>query len=164
MTDKIQAKKFFNPGWQDGKYLDLWSFVHILTGVILGLGVLIFRLPPGWSMLALTLGLIAYEFLEVAGKVSERWENIITDVVVGAAGAAFIIFYLNELVAYHSLFLALAVCIIANLILLYLGWHSFLKRKSQTQGTSVAARRLMYALFVLGAAAALASLVYWLIK
>jgi len=157
-------KPFVNWGWEDGQFFDFWSFVHILSGIILGLGVLLFKLPTGWSMLAIAVGLTLYEFLEFLGRVAEVWANIITDIVIGSLGAAGVIFFLQRIVSYHSLFLILIVCILVNLALLYWGWQSFLKRKSQSKGTSVVARRSLYFLFTLGISTAVISLIYWVMN
>jgi uncharacterized membrane protein YuzA (DUF378 family) len=74
--------------WREGKYLDLWSVVHLHAGFLLGW--LLFRLglsivpTVGWTLLALA----SYEVVELVAGVKERASNRLVDVGVGLVGLA----------------------------------------------------------------------------
>lgn len=71
--------------WREGKYLDLWSIPHFLSGVAVALaGHLIgFDVMPTFIIAFLLF--VAYEMFEVMVKIEETRMNRILDVVVGMA-------------------------------------------------------------------------------
>jgi hypothetical protein len=75
--------------WKEGKYFDLWSVNHVLTGVMLG-GVLFgFGVPFAitlWISLAL---FIAWEIFEITSDVKEHILNLLMDVVFDLVGLFF---------------------------------------------------------------------------
>lgn len=158
------AKNFFHLGWGHGRYFDFWSFVHILTGVILGLGALIFSLRPGAALIAIAVALTLYEGLEIASHVAEDLQNVVSDIVLGTLSAALVIYWLGNIISYNSLFLVLAAAIAVNLLLLRRGWHNYLKRKAGSQEMQARGRHIFYFISVFGAATALFSLGYWWVK
>src|SRR5262245_56350828 len=108
------AKHFFNFGWSHGRYLDYWSFVHILTGIIFGTLILIVHSPSLLSFIIIVAGLILYEFLEILAGIAEDIQNSASDVVCGSAGSAFALWILPKFVITHNVLLILSVAIIAN--------------------------------------------------
>ena len=82
--------------WQEGKYLDIWSIVHILTGVLIG-GFIIILGVNFWIGLGLTTFLlILYEVGEVVGGVKETFANIVVDVIIGIFGYLFAWFFYGK--------------------------------------------------------------------
>jgi hypothetical protein len=72
--------------WKHGKYVDLWSVVHLLSGLMLCLGL--FSLGYGfWSALVISLLLlIAWEGFEWLVGIIEPSPNVGVDLVIGFAG------------------------------------------------------------------------------
>lgn len=72
--------------WRHGRYVDLWSLVHFLSGVLLALGF--YGLGFGFMaalMFSLIL-LIAWEVFEWAIRIIEPTPNVLIDIVIGALG------------------------------------------------------------------------------
>lgn len=69
--------------WREGKYLDLWSVVHLLSGASVGLALHLFQFELKSAAIIAFLLLVAYEMFEVIIKVEETKMNRVLDVVVG---------------------------------------------------------------------------------
>jgi len=74
--------------WREGKYLDLWSVPHFLSGIVVG-----------WSLYAIGFGfkesavisfllLVLWECFELFAEIEEGWINRGLDVVVGMVSFA----------------------------------------------------------------------------
>ena len=159
-----EAKFFFNFGWSHGRYLDYWSFVHVFTGIIIGLGILMFKLPSFISIVIVALGLTFYEFLEMIARVAEDVQNVISDIILGTGSAALIVYYLMKIVSYHDLFIITPLFIILNLLCIYTGWGHYLKKQSTKSGTYTESLRALYFIYTVGIFATLISLTYWIFK
>ena|SRR3989344_2277427 len=72
--------------WKHGKYLDLWSFVHFLSGFVLG--GLFYWLGFGflWAFIYSALLLILWEVFEFFIKIIEPSVNVTVDIVIGLVG------------------------------------------------------------------------------
>lgn len=109
--------------WREGKWLDLWSVVHFLSGISLGLGISLFHFGTLASIIIIFILLVAYEMWEALVQIQETPENRIMDVVVGMASflPTFILFapMLNE----SSLIFALGFVLTTNIIMSTLGWY-----------------------------------------
>jgi hypothetical protein len=69
--------------WREGKWLDLWSVVHFLSGVSIAIGFQIFGFGF-WPTAVITfICLVAYELWEAMVKIAETPQNRVMDVVVG---------------------------------------------------------------------------------
>ncbi len=103
--------------WRHGKYLDLWSLVHFLSGFLLcglfyWLGVSFL-----WTLIISTALLVLWEVFEFIIKIIERSVNVVVDIIVGLLGfflAAWLYFfkpgfdpYLFSSIATFTFFLAL---------------------------------------------------------
>jgi hypothetical protein len=73
-------------------FIDCWSFVHLLSGMVLMALAMRFRVRRRWTLLAAAL--LAYEALEIAFVYAsvhlffpETFPDQFTDIVVGLAGA-----------------------------------------------------------------------------
>lgn len=69
--------------WREGKYLDVWSVVHFLSGITVAFSILFFNFGIVPSFVIAFLLLVAYEMFEVIAKIEETRWNRILDVVVG---------------------------------------------------------------------------------
>lgn len=73
--------------WREGKYADLWSVVHVLSGAIAGLFPLLVPLSFWPALFTATAFFIAWELVERYGGIAaEYWTNQVTDVLFGIAG------------------------------------------------------------------------------
>ncbi len=75
--------------WKEGKYADLWSVNHVLTGVIMG--GLFFEIGLSfhntlWISLAL---FVAWEIFEIKSDIKEHLLNLLMDVLFDLAGLFF---------------------------------------------------------------------------
>ncbi|MFH1307699.1 MAG: hypothetical protein ABIH72_02515 [archaeon] len=87
-------EKLINSFWREGKYIDSWSIIHLLSGFGLGVILLLILKLPFLNTILVTISLlILAEILEPA---KETIENRISDVLIGFLGfiLAFIA-YLN---------------------------------------------------------------------
>jgi len=151
----------FTPAWSHGKYLDYWSFVHLLTGVILGIMASLRFDEPVRSFLVILSLLAAYEGIEMMLHIAEGWQNIALDIVIGAGGAGISLFALPQIVPRENILGILSFFIIVTLMLLSRGWENFLKRKAWDAGSYKPVLYLLNFIFILGILAAVLSLLYW---
>ena len=149
-------------GWSHGKYLDYWSFVHFLTGLILGIGVIIFSFNPLVSFIIIFILLCLYEVVEILVKVSENFENILLDIVVGSIGSLVAIFLLPQIVSKQNILGILSLCIVVNLLCVSQGWKNYLKRKASQGDFYKYILYTLYSVYVLGILVAVISSFYWL--
>ncbi len=74
--------------WKHGKYLDTWSLVHFLSGVLIADGLY----GMGYSFLAsLLISVVAitiWEIYEWVTGIIEPGANVLVDLLVGGAGFA----------------------------------------------------------------------------
>jgi hypothetical protein len=151
-----------NNGWSHGKYVDYWSFVHFLTGAILGIMSIILSLPHVLSFIVIVVLLTLYEGIEMLGRVSEGIGNIISDIIIGAVASALAIFYLPEILSKPNLLGLLSICIFVNLICVSEGWKNYLKRKASAGDFYTYILWTLYFIYVLGSLIALMSLGYFI--
>ena len=71
---------------KEGKYVDLWSALHVLSGVMLGFLPRYFGFGMVATFLIVFLLLIIYEMFEVIVKIEEFPTNRVTDVLFGMLG------------------------------------------------------------------------------
>ncbi|OGY57250.1 MAG: hypothetical protein A3D47_00980 [Candidatus Colwellbacteria bacterium RIFCSPHIGHO2_02_FULL_43_15] len=69
--------------WREGKYLDLWSVPHFLSGIVLGLIMHFLNFGTVPTFIIAFLCFVAYEMFEVIVKIEETRMNRTLDVVVG---------------------------------------------------------------------------------
>jgi len=159
----INIKNILNLGWSHGRYVDNWSFVHFFTGIILGIGAIIISSQHFWAFILILLALIIYEYIEILAKVSEGFRNILSDIVIGGLGSALAIFLLPEIMAKQNIFGILGLCVVADLILLFHGWKSFLQRKASEGSSYKHILYVLYFLYISGTLITIASFTYWLV-
>ncbi|OGG59857.1 hypothetical protein A2765_04705 [Candidatus Kaiserbacteria bacterium RIFCSPHIGHO2_01_FULL_56_24] len=71
--------------WREGKYLDLWSVPHFLSGMVVGFSLFFLGFALNAALTIAFLVLVAYEMFEVIAQIEETRWNRILDVVVGMA-------------------------------------------------------------------------------
>jgi len=74
--------------WREGKYLDLWSVPHLLSGMSVALGLYLLGFAGNAAFIIAFLLFVAYEMFEVIAKIEETRMNRTLDVVVGMASFA----------------------------------------------------------------------------
>lgn len=124
------AKKAILWRFGHGRYADAWSILHVTTGASIGL----FALWLGVSFLVtVTLSLFvlyAYEFWEALIEIVEDVENSIADVAFGIVGVV-MVFGANAIypLTAKSAFAWLVIAGLVDLLLLYIGWRTYLARR-----------------------------------
>lgn len=108
--------------WREGKWLDLWSVVHFLTGMSLGLGLYFLKLGVPASVIIAFLLLVVYEMWEAMVKIEETPQNRFMDVVVGMASFLPTFFYLAPALSSYHQVLVFGLVLTANVTLSVFGW------------------------------------------
>jgi hypothetical protein len=121
------APKLILPGFGHGRFIDAWTIVHIMSGIVLGaLGLLIGMDNP--TLLVSTLALLfLYELFESLLGIVEDVENALSDVFFGFAGAATVTWVNTyvQLTNSHTFQIAIFAFLI-GLSGLYVGWRTHL--------------------------------------
>lgn len=108
--------------WREGKWLDLWSVVHFLSGVSVA-----FVLWPFFDLVPATvitlLLLIAYEMWEAMVQIHETPQNRFMDVVVGMVSYSIAHAIGIPLAWSAHYFLAFGIILTLNIALAALGWY-----------------------------------------
>lgn len=121
------APKLMLPGFGHGRFIDAWTIVHVMSGIVLGaLGLLVGMDNP--TLLVSTLALLfLYELFESLLGIVEDVENALSDVFFGFAGAATVI-WINtyvQLSSSHTFQIAI-IAFLVGLSGLYVGWRTHL--------------------------------------
>src|SRR3989344_3677947 len=107
--------------WREGKWLDLWSVVHLLSGVSFGLSIGVLGLGTEASIIIVLLVFVLYETWEAMVKIKETPQNRFMDVVVGMA--SFVpTFLLSPALPETLLILAFGFILTANITMGVFGW------------------------------------------
>src|SRR3989344_3001451 len=109
--------------WREGKYLDLWSVPHFLSGVALAPAMHFFGFAALPTYIIGFLLLVAYEMFEALVKIEETRMNRILDVVVGMASFVPTIL-LVPFISDSQAFAALAIIGGIDATLSLLGWRA----------------------------------------
>ncbi|MCR4325882.1 MAG: hypothetical protein NUV59_03725 [Patescibacteria group bacterium] len=110
--------------WREGKWLDLWSVVHFLSGVsvALGLALLGFGMPAAFVISFLML--VAYEMWEAMVKIEETPQNRVMDVVVGMMSFAPTFLYFTPILSgdMYLYIVVFGIVLAVNIALATFGW------------------------------------------
>jgi len=109
--------------WREGKWLDLWSIVHLLSGISLGLGISFFHFGAPASITIVFLLLTAYEMWEAMVKIAETPQNRFMDVVVGMASFLPTFLFFAPALQEPPFILAFGTIVTANIVMSALGWR-----------------------------------------
>ena len=126
--------------WREGKWLDLWSVVHLFSGVSIGLGIFLFHFGAVASTLLVLVSLIAYEMWEILVQIQEMPTNRLMDVFVGMVSFLPTFFFLAPaLIGNLRVFILVFVLVFAaNAVLSVFGWHA--SQKAATLEKRIRAR------------------------
>jgi type III secretory pathway component EscU len=108
--------------WKHGKYVDLWSLVHFLSGVLLAAVTQRLDLPFFWALAVSVVALVAWEWFEALKKIIEPSVNVTVDIVIGLVG--FLLAW--SFVSWNDALLVAV--LIATVLLSFWGFMDFLKR------------------------------------
>lgn len=112
--------------WREGKYLDLWSVPHFLSGMMVALGLYLLNFSGVSAFIIALLLLIIYELFEVIAKIEETRLNSFIDIVVGMTSFT-PTFLLSSFFSYTDLVLVLVCISVINGILSFFGWRASYK-------------------------------------
>ena len=107
--------------WREGKWLDLWSVVHFLTGMSLGLGATIFKFGSVESIIIVFLLLVSYEMWEAMVHIVETPQNRFMDVVVGMTSFVPTFFFV-PMMPQTVFILTFGLIFTVNVVLATFGW------------------------------------------
>lgn len=108
--------------WREGKYIDLWSVPHVLSGMGLGFAPLIFAGPPVLLWLAALALLVAWEVFEASVGIVEQRTNSVVDVIIGMIGFAFI-WVLLPMMSFENSVWLFGLLTSVNAVLSFFGWR-----------------------------------------
>lgn len=114
--------------WRDKNvFFDMWSFVHLLWGIIFGYVLVhFFDFSLLISFLLAFFAMVLWESFEFAVGIKETWLNISSDLIIGPIGFLFGYMVLIEAPYHFQIFsgILFVVCILASI-----GWYKSLIRK-----------------------------------
>ena len=109
--------------WREGKWLDLWSVVHFLSGASVGFGFYFLHFGAFAGTALAFVCLVAYEMWEVIVKIEERPTNRFMDVVTGMASFLPVFFWVAPRLTFIQLIEAFALVLAINILLSAIGWR-----------------------------------------
>lgn len=86
-----------NRFWREGRYLDLWSVNHVLSGVVLAALFYHFAVPFYLGLCIAIFLFVGWEVAEVLLGIKEHVPNMVTDVICDLAGFLAISYYITYL-------------------------------------------------------------------
>jgi hypothetical protein len=110
--------------WREGKWVDLWSLVHLLSGISLGFGMYLLHFGTEASILLAVISLTAYEMWEALVQIEEAPTNRFTDVVFGMLGFLPSFLILSPELSSSSFILTSGLVLTLNVTLSIAGWHA----------------------------------------
>ena len=110
--------------WREGKWLDLWSVVHFLSGMSVGLGFFFLGFGALAASALAFVCFVAYEMWEKLMDIFETPQNRFMDVVVGMVSFLPTFFLLAPQFTRRELVLVFAVTFVVNVSLAVLGWRA----------------------------------------
>jgi hypothetical protein len=120
--------KSLSPSWKEGKYADLWSLVHFLSGMVGGTGLLLVGIPEAYAWATAVTLTIAWEIYEWKTGMGEDMQNVLADIALGIGGGATGYLYVRHLGL--GIGTIAAIFIIEVLLLNFLartGWRNYRK-------------------------------------
>ena len=110
--------------WREGEWLDLWSTVHFLTGILIGLALFLLYVEPVEAVVLTVLCLVAYEMWEALVHIEEAPTNRFMDVVVGMVSFVLAFFLLSPRLTQYELLLTFGLVLFTNIVLSTFGWRA----------------------------------------
>lgn len=119
----MNNKKWYIRIWDEGKYVDVWSFNHFLCGFVFAKGITFIQLTFLKSILLIFVLVVVWEIFEMQKNVKETVFNRIIDITIGLIGFL-CFFYLDNLKAIPNL-IFISVFLIPLLILGVWGYIAY---------------------------------------
>lgn len=107
--------------WREGKWLDLWSVIHFLSGISVGLALVLLELGVEASFIIAFLVFVLYETWEAMVKIRETPQNRSMDVVVSMVSFAPTFFFSPKL-STAPLVLVFGSMLTVNIVMATFGW------------------------------------------
>ncbi|MBU6214738.1 hypothetical protein KGM48_02750 [Patescibacteria group bacterium] len=117
-----QGKLIRTDIWREGKWLDLWSVVHLLSGASIGFAFYFLSLNSAVVVTAVFLGLIGYEIWEKAVQIEEVPTNRILDVIVGVLSFLPVYYVIAPRLSSTALILVFGFVLTADTVMSVFGW------------------------------------------
>ncbi|MDO8624280.1 MAG: hypothetical protein Q7R54_02905 [bacterium] len=107
--------------WREGKWVDLWSVVHLFSGMSFGLALGVLGWGTTASIIIALLSFVLYETWEAMVKIAETPQNRFMDVVTDMA--SFLpVFFFSRWLSTNAFILAFGFTLTANIVMATLGW------------------------------------------
>lgn len=120
--------------WKEGKYVDLWSVIHLLSGIVFTGWMLELGIHIGIIFIMYIVLAVLWEVTEMKLEIFEHQRNIVVDVLIGIVGylCVFIVRDASGVMSrgYLILFTILYVSMQVH------GYLFYRKRKEQFRGSS----------------------------
>ncbi len=125
MDPNLQLIKFERTDvWREGKWLDLWSVVHFLSGVSVAFSFYLLHFGALASVALAFVGLVAYEMWEVIVKIEETPTNRFMDVVVGMTSFVPAFFIMAPRLTAQQFAYAFVLVLLVNILSSMIGWRA----------------------------------------
>jgi hypothetical protein len=112
--------------WQEGKYSDLWFFVHLFSGIVGGTFLLLIGMAEIYAWTICAILSVSWEMGERKYKIPESTRNIFLDIAVAFLGGAIGYKYLHYLNYSQSANIKIFIAEIAILVCLsIIGWKNY---------------------------------------
>ncbi len=110
--------------WREGKWLDLWSVVHFLSGMSMAFITHLFSFSPLASFIIAFILLVTYEMWEAMVRIEETPQNRFMDVMVGMISFAPTFAFIAPTLAMPDYVLVFGVTFVVNVVLSVIGWRA----------------------------------------
>ena len=107
--------------WKEGKYIDMWSIPHLLSGITLALVMHFLGFATVPTLMVAFLLFVTYEMFEIIVKIEETRMNRVFDVVVGMVSFT-PTFLLAPMLTTSQALVLLAVVVVADAVISSIGW------------------------------------------
>ncbi len=108
--------------WREGEWLDLWSVVHLLSGVSTGFALYVVHFGASASLVLAFVLFVAYELWEAMVRIKETPANRFMDVVVGMVGFYPAFVFIAPVFSGTTFWGVFAAILTVNIWMATLGW------------------------------------------
>lgn len=125
----MNNKKWYIRIWNEGEYIDFWSFTHFLCGFILAKATILTQTTLFNDILIILALLTAWEIFEIKKGIKETAINRVVDIIIGLFG--FLLFlYIDNLSAISNQ-VFIFIFVIPALVLGIWGYIAYLLENNQ---------------------------------
>ena len=108
--------------WREGKWLDLWSIVHLFSGASVGFALYFVHFGAPASTTLAFVSFTAYEMWEAMVGIEEFPTNRCMDVVTGMVSFVLIFFFVAPLLSGVQFWEVFGLVFLINIVLAVFGW------------------------------------------